>query len=87
MLFHITAKHDYQTCPRKDPAKRDAATALNGVKVVGRWIDPPGHVFYAVIECDSVEAIREACSPLMDLGEVDVRAIRVAGPDNRKSKE
>ncbi len=80
MLFHITAKHDYQTCPRKNTKKRAAAIALSGVKVLGRWNDPPGHVFYAVIESDSVEAIRDACSPLMDLGEVDVRAVRVAGP-------
>ena len=79
MLFHITAKHDHVTCPRKDPDKspvRKFVEPPGKVKVVGAWMEGPGHTFYAVVEADSAEAIREACDGLMDIGPVEVRLVR-----------
>jgi hypothetical protein len=79
MLFHITARHDHMTCPRKDPSRRPTAALskdLAGVKKVGVWVDGPSHTIYAVLESDSAEAIREACEGLMDIGSVDVRLVR-----------
>ncbi len=60
MLFHITAKHDHLTCPRKDPSRRPSVLLskdLAGVKTVGVWVDGPSHTIYAVLESDSAEAI------------------------------
>ncbi len=79
MLFHITAKHDHVTCPRKNPSGNTArkfAQASGPVKTVGVWIDGPAHTIYAVVESDSAEAIREACDGLMDIGPVEVRVVR-----------
>jgi hypothetical protein len=79
MLFHITAKHDHLTCPRKDPSRRPSVLLskdLAGVKTVGVWVDGPSHTIYAVLESDSAEAIREACEGFMDIGSVEVRLVR-----------
>ena len=81
MLFHITARHDHVTCPRKTDPSRRPSTILSkdvaGVKTVGVWVDGPSHTVYGVLESDSPEAIREACEGLMDIGAVDVRLVRV----------
>ena len=83
MLFHITARHDHVTCPRKkDPSSspvRKFGKTSGQVKTVGAWIDGPSHTFYAVVEADSAEAIREACDGLMDIGPVEVRLVREPG--------
>ncbi len=79
MLFHITARHDHVTCPRKDPSRRPSlllSKDLAGVKTVGVWVDGPSHTIYAVLESDSAEAIREACEGFMDIGSVEVRLVR-----------
>ncbi len=82
MLFHITARHDHVTCPRKkDPSSspvRKFGTS-GQVKTVGAWIDGPAHTLYAVVEADSAEAIRDACDGLMDIGPVEVRLVRERG--------
>ena len=81
MLFHITARHDHVTCPRKtDPSKRPSTTLsrdIAGVKTVGVWVDGPSHTVYAVLESDSPDAIREACDGLSDIGSVDLRLVRI----------
>ncbi len=82
MLFHITARHDHVTCPRKKPSKspvRRFGKTSGQVKTVGAWIDGPSHTFYAVVEADSAEAIRDACDGLMDIGPVEVRLVRERG--------
>ncbi len=78
MLFHITARHDHVTCPRKDPSRRRSLMRkdLAGVKTVGVWVDGPSHTIYAVLESDSSDAIREACEESMDIGSVEVRLVR-----------
>ena len=79
MLFHITAKHDHLTCPRKDPSRgggpRTFTQASDQVKTIGMWLDGPAHTIYAVVESDSAEAIRKACDGFMDRGPVEVRLV------------
>ncbi len=77
MLFHITAKHDHVTCPRKDQSRSPVRKFVGAdqVKTIGVWIDGPSHTLYAVVESDSTTAIREACDGLMDIGPVEVRPV------------
>ena len=80
MLFHITAKHDHTTCTRKtDPSRRIFRQLMEGAgkgKTLGAWVDGPSHTIYAILETDSPGAIRDVCDGLMDIGPVDVRAVR-----------
>ncbi len=80
MLFHITARHDHVTCPRKkDPSRRIVRQLIEGSgkgKTLGAWVDGPSHTIYAIVETDSAEAIREVCDGLMDIGPVEVRPVR-----------
>ncbi len=80
MLFHITARHDHVTCPRKkDPSRRIFRQLIEGSgkgKTLGAWVDGPSHTIYAVVETDSAEAIRDVCDGLMDIGPVEVKPVR-----------
>jgi hypothetical protein len=82
MLFHITARHDHVTCPRRDPARSPVRKFVeaSSVKIVGAWVDAPSHTIYALVESDSAEAIRDACEGLMDIGPVEVRLVREVKP-------
>ena len=78
MLFHITARHDHVTCPRKKPSSspvRKFGKTSGQVKTVGAWIDGPSHTLFAIVESDSSLAIREACDGLMDIGPIEVRPV------------
>lgn len=79
MLFHITARHDYVTCPCKDPPRpliRGLIEGSSKVKIVGAWVDEPSHTIYAVVESDSAEATRNVCDGLIYIGPVEVRLVR-----------
>ena len=79
MLFHITARHDHVTCSRKDPSRspvRKFVEKSGPVKTIDAWLDVPSHTFYAVVEADSAEAIREACDRFIGIGPVEVRLVR-----------
>jgi hypothetical protein len=67
MFFMHIMKHSPETCPVFEPKYRKTAiywaeniesiTAKYGVKLVGAWIDHPGHTVYAVYEAPKMDAI------------------------------
>lgn len=73
MLHMVILRHSPESCPGRpgNEAIRPCAHAMNdfleraGVKTVGRWADPPGHVNYMVLDAPSAHVILEA---LMESG-------------------
>ena len=67
MLFHLTMTHSEENCPAYDSGtmaklaelelKRDDLTKDIGIKVHYMVSAAPGHVFYALVETDSVTSI------------------------------
>ena len=79
MLFHITHRHSWETCPLNsdDPAGQvgDMKAVVEGndqVTVLGSWMDAPAHKGYMIIEADNAAAIMTLCMPLVALGEMEV---------------
>ena len=74
MLFVITHEHDGSECPVDDPAspvKRVSSekhAQTTGVRVVGRYISPPEHTLYFIIEADNYDKVIEFFRPMMHLG-------------------
>lgn len=82
MLFHVTHTHTEVTCPYHDDEVRDRSfgqvlpsIAEAGVRVVGAWVDPPGHQTFLVLETDSYEALQRGLAPIIDQGTADIRAV------------
>ncbi|HMO53556.1 MAG TPA: hypothetical protein PJ994_03555 [Tepidiformaceae bacterium] len=67
LLHMVTLRHGPETCPAARPDLQEkCGTALGrvpidapnfGARVVGYWADPPGHMFFAVIEAPNAHAI------------------------------
>ena len=81
MLFHVTHTHSYQTCHGHDePKKAKMSQALNsadeiGIKIIGVYIDPPGHKFYFVMEAETMEQIVRLFDPILELGDADIHPV------------
>ena len=79
MLFHVTHRHNWETCPLNSD---DPAGQVEGMKAVvegndqvtvhGSWMDAPAHKGYMIIEADSAAAIMTLGMPLVALGEMEV---------------
>ena len=79
MLFHVTHRHNWETCPLNsdDPAgqvegMKAVAEGNDQVTVHGSWMDAPAHNVYMIIEADNAAAIMTLCMPLVALGEMEV---------------
>ena len=80
MLFHVTAKHNYKTCPGvqhgvDSDAVRDMTSWMEGnsdVKVIGVWGYNVSHTIFAVIEADDMQLITSILRPQMAAGDVQV---------------
>mgnify|MGYP001156703219 FL=1 len=79
MLFHVTHRHNWETCPLNsdDPAgqvegMKAVAEGNDQVTVHGSWMDAPAHKGYMIIEADNAAAIMTLCMPLVALGEMEV---------------
>ena len=80
MLFHITAKHSYETCPGvqhgiQSDEVRDSTAWLEGnedVKIIGAWAYGVAHTFFAVLEADDMQKITALLRPQMAIGNVEV---------------
>ena len=79
MLFHVTHRHNWETCPLNSD---DPAGQVEGMKAVvegndqvtvhGSWMDAPAHKGYMIIEADNAAAIMTLGMPLVALGEMGV---------------
>ena len=81
MLFHATHKHSYQTCHAHDDKRKakmmesiQSADGL-GIKVHGVYVDPPGHVFFFILEADEMEQIVKFFDPIFELGDANIRPV------------
>jgi hypothetical protein len=79
MLFHVTHMHSPESCPAHDPerARETVGKVLGGaegagVKLIGTWVDAPGHTFYLVVESDSVQKLTDLFFPALTLGTADI---------------
>ena len=79
MLFVIDAKHTAELCPggmiRPDKeflAKLGENMKASNVKVVGGYLDAPGHTYYFVIDADNDQALNNAVEKLRLIGDVKI---------------
>jgi hypothetical protein len=73
----IIAKHTAELCPggmikpdKEFTAKLEKDMKESKVKVVGGYLDAPGHTWYFIIEADSSTALNNAVEQLRLTGEV-----------------
>ena len=68
MLHMVIVKHSPESCPGR-PGNEDIIPCLQkldellvarGIRTLGRWADPPGHVNYVVLDAPHGHAILEA---------------------------
>lgn len=80
MLFHVAAKHSYETCPGvqhgiESEELNTFSRWVEGnedVKVLGVWGYNVSHTTYAVIEADDMQKITTLLRPVMGAGDVEV---------------
>src|SRR5690606_27148646 len=67
MLHMVVMKHTAESCPGKPGNEAiqpcvhalDANLAERGVRIVGRWADPPAHVSYLALDAPNAHVIVE----------------------------
>lgn len=65
MLHIVISSHTAESCPGRSgneavhPSlhKMDELLAEKGIRIVGRWADPPGHVNFLVLDAPDAHAI------------------------------
>ena len=80
MLFHVTAKHSYETCPAiQHGFDSDEAVVSQrwiegdeNVKVLGVWGYQVSHTAYAVLEATEMQSITALLRPQMGRGDIQV---------------
>lgn len=79
MLFHVTHVHSPESCPAEDPerARSTIGKMLSGaeeagVKLIGAWVDAPGHAFYLVVDTDSADKLTDFFFPALTIGHAEV---------------
>jgi hypothetical protein len=81
MLFHATHRHNHETCSAHKPenqaqfAKAIASADELGVKVIGSYVDAPGHAVFMIIEADSALQIAKFFDPILELGDTEIRPV------------
>jgi hypothetical protein len=73
MLFHATHAHDENKKAKMMTAIQAAGEI--GINVHGIYVDPPGHVFYLILEADSMEQIVQFFDPILELGDTDIHPV------------
>ena len=67
MLHMVISRHTAESCPGRAGneavipclQKLDELMAEKGIKAVGRWADPPGHVNFLVLDAPDGHAITD----------------------------
>ena len=80
MLFHITAKHSYETCPAIQHGLDSDETVVSqrwmegdeNVKVLGVWGYQVSDTVYAVLEATDMQSITSLLRPQMGRGDIQV---------------
>ena len=80
MLFHVKAKHSYETCPgiqhgTQSDEVRDLTKWVEGnedVRIIGAWGYNLAHTVFAILEADDVQQITNILRPQMAVGDVEV---------------
>ena len=80
MLFHVTAKHNYETCPAIQSGFDSDKTVefqrwIEGnedVKVLGVWGYQLSHTAYAVLESDDMQSVTTLLRPQMGRGNIEI---------------
>lgn len=66
MLHMVIMRHTAESCPGR-PGNEEIIPRVNkmqellgerGIKTVGRWADPPGHVNYLVLDAPHAHAVQ-----------------------------
>jgi hypothetical protein len=82
LLFVIVAEHTAENCPgglvRPDEhftAKVDESMKKSGVKVMGGYLDAPGHVWYFIVDANDAMALSNAVEPFRLVGKVRISPV------------
>ena len=81
MLFMIQHTHDYSTCIAHQPENRalfqETLTNLgsHGVKVHNMYGNRLEHTLFIVCEADAMEALDQACDPILEMGHLTVTPV------------
>ena len=76
MLFHVEHTHTAESCPyhKPDAVKKTwgqvMPSKIDGLEVLGGYIDAPAHTFYFIVETDRAEKIEEWLAPAISTGVV-----------------
>lgn len=76
MLFHVTVKHDYETCPLQSVQEtvdeyQSWVDGSDKVKVLPAQSYPLGHRVFGLIEADDFEPVFELFAKAMEFGTVE----------------
>jgi hypothetical protein len=81
MLFHATHRHTHETCSAHKPESQAlfgkvlASADELGVKIIGSYVDAPGHAVYMIIEADTALQIAQFFDPILELGDTEIRPV------------
>jgi hypothetical protein len=81
MIFHATHRHTHETCSAHKPEnqalfrKAFASADELGVKIIGSYVDSPGHVIYMIIEADTALQISQFFGPILEMGDTEIRPV------------
>ena len=81
MIFHITATHNYETCPaHNEEIRQTFAKTLMGseekqVKVISTYVNAPAHTFYIIIEAEAIENIYQWLDPIITHNHYDIEPV------------
>ena len=81
MLFHATHRHTHETCSAHKPESRAlfgqalASADELGVKIIGSYVDAPGHAVYMIIEAETALQVAQLFDPILELGDMEIRPV------------
>ncbi len=88
MLFVVTHVHTPELCPSGDPKAVERTVGVvasddhakkTGVRVLGRYIAPPEHTLFFVIESDNYGKVVDFFTPLMKMGTPRITPVYALG--------
>lgn len=56
-------------------AKAVKSVEESGIKLIGMYVDPPGHKFYILMEAETMEQIVGFFDPMLEFGDADIHPV------------